>query len=157
MKHPEASSIMHPETAEQIKQPKEVGPNKGTEEADSNLPVKTGEDKPKGAASTIPGEADATVPPVEAPSNSLPGAQRATVNVTKTAVVREASPNPPATPPTEEVESQELIPVNEHTEELDLNHGRIGKIENLENLKNLQRYEMNYNFVVDLGEEPEIN
>lgn len=51
----------------------------------------------------------------------------------------EGSPPPAATPPPTEENSQELIVVNEHTEELDLNHGRIGKIENLEQLKNLQR------------------
>jgi protein phosphatase 1 regulatory subunit 7 len=49
------------------------------------------------------------------------------------------SPPPAATPPPGAEDTQELIVVNEHTEELDLNHGRIGKIENLEPLKKLQR------------------
>lgn len=49
------------------------------------------------------------------------------------------SPAPSPTPPPAEEDTQELIAVNEHTEELDLNHGRIGKIENLENLVNLER------------------
>lgn len=49
------------------------------------------------------------------------------------------SPQPPATPPPVEEDTQELIVVNENTDILDLNHGRIGKIENLEPLKNLER------------------
>lgn len=52
----------------------------------------------------------------------------------------EASPPPPVTPPPPaDVDTQEIIIVNENTEELDLNHGRIGKIENLEPLKKLER------------------
>lgn len=51
----------------------------------------------------------------------------------------EGSPPPPTTPPPNDEDTQEIIIVNEHTEELDLNHGRIGKIENLEPLKNLER------------------
>lgn len=50
-----------------------------------------------------------------------------------------ASPPPPVTPPPGEESTQELIVVNENTEILDLNHGRIGKIENLEPLRNLER------------------
>lgn len=42
------------------------------------------------------------------------------------------------TAPPEE-DTQEIIIVNEHTKELDLNHGRIGKIEKLEPLKHLER------------------
>lgn len=49
------------------------------------------------------------------------------------------SPAPAKTPPPAEEDCQEIIIVNEHTRELDLNHGRIGKIENLEPLKNLER------------------
>lgn len=49
------------------------------------------------------------------------------------------SPTPPVTPPPGEEETQEIIVVNENTDILDLNHGRIGKIENLEPLQNLER------------------
>lgn len=49
------------------------------------------------------------------------------------------SPPQDATPPPGNEDTQELIVINENTEELDLNHGRIGKIENLEPLKHLQR------------------
>lgn len=57
------------------------------------------------------------------------------------AMEHEGSPPPPVTPPPPaDVDTQEIIIVNENTEELDLNHGRIGKIENLEPLKNLERY-----------------
>lgn len=52
---------------------------------------------------------------------------------------RMESPPPPATPPPENEDTQELIVVDENTELLDLNHGRIGKIENLEPLRNLER------------------
>lgn len=54
-------------------------------------------------------------------------------------VDRMESPPPPATPPPENEDTQELIVVDENTELLDLNHGRIGKIENLEPLRNLER------------------
>lgn len=49
------------------------------------------------------------------------------------------SPPQAVTPPPGNEATQELIVVNENTEELDLNHGRIGKIENLEPLRNLER------------------
>lgn len=49
------------------------------------------------------------------------------------------SPPPPTTPPPCEEDTQELIVVDEHTDILDLNHGRIGKIENLEPLTKLER------------------
>lgn len=52
---------------------------------------------------------------------------------------KNGTPPPAATPPPDEEDTQELIVVNENTEELDLNHGRIGKIENLEPLKRLER------------------
>lgn len=52
----------------------------------------------------------------------------------------EGSPVPPVTPPPADEDCQELIVIDGNTEDLDLNHGRIGKIENLEPLQNLQRY-----------------
>lgn len=57
----------------------------------------------------------------------------------KQATVNTGSPPQAETPPPGNEDTQELIVVNENTEELDLNHGRIGKIENLEPLKHLQR------------------
>lgn len=61
--------------------------------------------------------------------------------------VNESSPPPPSTPPPADEDTQEIIIVNENTEELDLNHGKIGKIENLEPLKKLERYYFFFNFL----------
>lgn len=57
----------------------------------------------------------------------------------------ETAESPQAEQPAEDC--QEIIIVNEHTTELDLNHGRIGKIENLEHLKNLERLYLRWNLI----------
>lgn len=45
------------------------------------------------------------------------------------------------------VDSEEIIIIDPQTEELDLNHGRIGKLENLEPLTRIQRF-LNINMII---------
>lgn len=67
----------------------------------------------------------------------------ATVMATETVPTEGDAPDSPVSqtpPPSEDGgETQEIILVNEHTLELDLNHGRIGKIEKLEPMTQLER------------------